>query len=48
LVGPDLRVVDVVVFIGEVAADDVVHFLLHERSDVVEDRLLLFAHPDLN
>jgi CBS domain-containing protein len=44
LVGPDLSVVDVVVLVGEVIADDVVDFFLHERTDVVEDCLFLLAH----
>jgi hypothetical protein len=47
LVGPDLRVVDVVVLVGEVAADHCVHLLLHEGPDVIEHRLLLFTHTQL-
>jgi len=48
LVGPDLCIVDVVVFIGEVAVDHIVYFLLHERTDVIEYRLFLFRHSLTN
>lgn len=44
LVGPDLCIIDVVVLVGEVAADDCVDLLLHEGTDVIEHRLLLFTH----
>ena len=43
-VGPDLCVVDVVAFVRQVAAYHAVHFFLHERTDVVEHRLLLLRH----
>ena len=44
MVGPDLGIVDIVGFVGEVAADDVVDLLLDERTDVVEHGLLLLTH----
>ena len=44
MVGPDLSIVDVVVLVGEVVADHVVHLLLHEGTDVVEHGLFLLAH----
>lgn len=44
LVGPDLGVVHVVILVGQVVGDHRVHLLLHERTDVVEHRLLLLTH----
>jgi hypothetical protein len=44
LVGPNLGVVDVVVLIGEVVADHVVDLFLNKWTDIIEHRLLLFAH----
>jgi len=44
LVGPDLGIVNVVVFVVEVLADDGVDLLLHEGSDVIEDSLAFVAH----
>ena len=44
LVGPDLGIVDVVGFVGEVGTDDVIDLLLDEGPDVVEDCLLLLTH----
>lgn len=44
LIGPDLRIIDIVVFVGEMVADDVVDLFLHEGADVVKDSLFLFSH----
>jgi len=44
LIGPKLRVVDIVVFIGEMAADHTVDLLLHERAYVAEDGLFFLTH----
>ena len=44
MVGPDLGVVDVVGFVGEIAADDVIDFFLDEGTDVIEDSLFLLSH----
>lgn len=44
LVGPYLRIVDVVGFGGEVVIDNAVDFLLDERTDVVEDSFFLLGH----
>lgn len=44
LIGPYLGIVDVVVFIGKVAADDVVDLLLNEWANVVEYGLFLLSH----
>lgn len=48
MVGPDLGIVDVVVLIGEVVADHVVHLLLNKGTDVIENCLLLFTHYIIN
>jgi hypothetical protein len=44
LIRPNLSIVNVVVFISEMAADDVVHLLLNEGADVVEHCLFLLTH----
>ena len=44
MVGPDLGVVDVVGFVGEITADDVIDFFLDEGTDVIEDSLFLLSH----
>lgn len=44
MIGPDLRIVYVVVLIGEMVVNDVVDFFLDKRTDVVEDCLFLLAH----
>ena len=44
MVGPDLGVVDVVGFVGEVTADHVIDFFLDEGTDVIEAGLFLLSH----
>jgi len=44
LVRPDLSIVNIVIFIGEMDVDDVVDFFLDEGTDVIEDCFFLFAH----
>ena len=44
LVGPDLCIVNVIVLICKMVVDDVVDFLLHERTDVIENCLFFFSH----
>jgi len=44
LVGPELCVINVVIFVVELVVDDVVDFFLDEPADVVEDCFFLFWH----
>ncbi len=44
LISPYLCIIDVVVFVGEVIADDGVDFFLNEGADVVEYSFFLFTH----
>jgi hypothetical protein len=44
LIGPNLSIVDVVVFVGEMIIDHVVDFLLYELPNVIENSLLLLTH----
>ena len=44
LVRPDLSIVNIVIFIGEMDVDDVVDFFLDEGTDVIEDCFFLFGH----
>ena len=47
LVRPDLSIVNIVIFIGEMDVDDVVDFFLDEGTDVIEDCFFLFGHMEL-
>lgn len=44
LISPQLSIVDIVVLVGQVLTDNIVHFLLDEGTDVVKHCLFLLTH----